>query len=102
MKGRWQWNKGGEAGGGAGRSVTSDITSSEMHLDSVSICQNKAASTAATLMAVDVSDGGGAGGARWWHLHIQRDAGLLQLACTLPQVHTRMRAHTQHTFQQTR
>lgn len=39
-------------------SVTSAITSSEMHLDTVSICQNKAASTAASLMAMDVSDRG--------------------------------------------
>lgn len=39
--------------------VTSAITSSEMHLDRVSICQNKAASTAASLMALDVSDRGG-------------------------------------------
>lgn len=36
--------------------VTTAITSSEMHLDRVSICQNKAASAAASLMAVDVSD----------------------------------------------
>lgn len=40
-------------------SVTSAITSSEMHLDRVSICQNKAASTAASLMAMDVNDRGG-------------------------------------------
>lgn len=36
--------------------MTSAIMSSEMHLDRVSICQNKAASAAASLMAVDVSD----------------------------------------------
>lgn len=36
--------------------MTSAITSSEMHLDRVSICQNKAASMAASLMAIDVSD----------------------------------------------
>lgn len=39
--------------------MTSAITSSEMHLDRVSICQNKAASTAASLMAVDMSERGG-------------------------------------------
>lgn len=44
---------------GKGRAgVTTAITSSEMHLDRVSICQNKAASTADSLMAVDVSDRG--------------------------------------------
>lgn len=52
--------KGGNRERGRGRgSVTSAITSSEMHLDRVSICQNKAASTAASLMAMDVSDRGG-------------------------------------------
>lgn len=57
-------------------SVTSAITSSEMHLDTVSICQNKAASTAASLMAMDVSDRGvGRGGERHTslllHVHTQ-------------------------------
>lgn len=53
--------KGNERG-----SVTGAITSSEMHLDRASICQNKAASTAASLMAVDVSDRGG-GEMMGWH-----------------------------------
>lgn len=52
-------------------SVTSAITSSEMHLDRVSICQNKAASTAASLIAMDVNGRGREGGGGHWH--IQRD-----------------------------
>ena len=50
---------GGSVGGRGGGSVTSAITSSEMHLDRASICQNTAASAAASLMATDVSEGGG-------------------------------------------
>lgn len=69
-------------------SVTSAITSSEMHLDRVSICQNKAASTAASLMAMDVSDRGG-GEMVGWHSHIQR--GTKDCCCTH---HTDTHTHT--------
>lgn len=82
-----------------GGSVTSAITSSEMHLDRVSICQNKAASTAASLMAVDVSDRGG-GEMVGWHLHIQRGTKKLLLHAshrhTYTHTYTReSRMHTQ-------
>ena len=85
-----------EREGGRG-SVTSAITSSEMHLDRVSICQNKAASTAASLMAMDVSDRGG-GEMVGWHLHIQRDT----QDCSCRRAHTHTHTHTQtHTHANT-
>lgn len=81
--------------------MTSAITSSEMHLDSVSICQNKAASTASSLMAMDVRDRGGE--ERWWggtctFKEAQKiAAACITHTCTRTHEHTRtpcMRAHS--------
>lgn len=66
----WKFERKEEKGGNRkkGRvSVTSAIMSLEMHLDRVSICQNKAASTAGSLMAVYVKGGEKLGwGRRRW------------------------------------
>lgn len=69
--------------------MTSAITSSEMHLDRVSICQNKAASTAASLMAMDVNDRGGGEMGGLALAHLKRQAKLLLHAHThISHMHT--------------
>lgn len=78
--------------------MTSAITSSEMHLDRVSICQNKAASTAASLMAMDVSDR--EGGRRdmcgwwWWGGLLRTFKEAQKIAAAHITHHTHTRTHT--------